>query len=475
MNQVDNFANDELEKVVLASLLNGANGEVPALDLFFFEVNRTIYKGFAELEARNVPPDIVTLTQILRETGQLDLAGGAHAVTTLGTDYKKPPEITEHAVGELRALRAQRQTKDLGEQMLEGSIGPEAVRNRLEGIINSIDPFTGLCVRSAKDILGIKLDPNDCLLGDRLLSKSGKLVIAGQAGIGKSRLLLQLAAASDSGKPWCGIETHARGLRWLILQTENSNRRLQLDLRALEHQYGSEFLEHVFIRTIEGEELLSLSNSASIESVIRKIQPDIIAWDPLRDFGIGNLDSDEGMTATVLAIGKLCRRGNPNRAIVILHHAITGKVGAAKFIGWERSGFARNSKVLLSWARAQINVAPGNPDNNDTLVMLCGKNNDGKEFSPFAVNLDPDAMIYEMDDSFDLDEWREQIGADKRPDRSIKIPALLESGPLKKADLAKVAKAELKCSQSGAYKLIDKADERGLIKLNRKTDMYETA
>lgn len=475
MNHPDNFANSEFEKIALASLLNGSNGEVPSLDLFFFPAHRTIYKGFVELEGRNVPPSIVTLTQYLDETGQLDSVGGAYAVTILETQCRSAPEITEHAISELRVLRAKRRTAELAEKMREGSIEPEAAHDKLEGIINSIDPLTGLCVRSAAEIIDLTLDPNDCLLGDRLLTKSGKLVIAGQAGIGKSRFVLQLAAASISGKACCGIETHAQGLRWLIFQTENSNRRLQRDLHALTRQFGSDFLERLFIRTIEGEELLSLSNSPAVESVIRKFQPDIIAWDPLRDFGIGNLDSDEGMTETVLTLGRICRRGNPNRAIVVLHHAITGKAGAAKSTGWGRSGFARNSKVLLSWARAQINMAPGKADNNDTVVMVCGKNNDGKEFPAFAVDLNPETMTYEPNESFDLDEWREEIGAGKRVDRSEEIPALLEAGPLKKADLAKAVMVTLKCGQSTAYYLIDKAKERGLIRLNRKSEMYEIA
>lgn len=470
----DNFANEELEKIALASLLNGSN-EVPPPNLFFFPAHLAIYRGFVELESRNTPADITTLTQIMRETGQLELAGGASEITRLEVDYRKAPEITEYAIAELRELRAKRQAKKLAEQMLEGSIEPDAARDQLEGIINSIDPLTGLCVRSAREIMDLKLDPDDCLLGDRLLTKSGKLVIAGQAGIGKSRLLLQLAAACITGRDWCGIETHARGLRWLILQTENSNRRLQFDLRALEKQFGSEFLQHLFIRTIEGEELLSLSNPAAIESIIRKVQPNIIGWDPLRDIMIGNPNDDRDMMETVAALGKICRRGNPNRAIVPLHHALTGKAGAAKSTGWERSGFARNSKVLLGWARAQINVAPGNPDNNDTLVMTCGKNNDGREFPAFAVNLDPDTMIYAPDESFDLDEWREEIGAEKRKDRSPEILPLLESEPLSKADLAKAAIAKLKCPSSTAYYLIEKAEKGRIIRLNKKSELYELA
>src|SRR5262249_10935728 len=132
----------------------------------------------------------------------------------------------------------------------------------------------GLVVRSAREIVDLKLDENDCLVGDRLLSKSSKLAIVGPGGIGKSRFLLQAAAACISGRDLCSIETHARGLRWLILQTENSNRRLQFDLRALRNEFGEGFLDNLFIRTLEGEELLSLHNSgAAIQSIIEEIQP----------------------------------------------------------------------------------------------------------------------------------------------------------------------------------------------------------
>jgi hypothetical protein len=82
-------------------------------------------------------------------------------------------------------------------------------------------------------------------------------------------------------------------------------------------------------------------------------------------------------------------------------------------------------------------------------------------------------MIYEPDASFDLDAWREEIGADNRVDRSPMIPALLKAGPLNKADLAKAVMAELKVVQSTAYYLIEKAEKRKIIKRNKKSGLYE--
>jgi AAA domain-containing protein/DnaB helicase-like protein len=475
---LENLANEELEKIALASLFDRANNKAPPpLDLFFFSTSRTIYAGFEELEARNIPPDLITLTNLLRETGQLEAVGGAYAITRLWTDYIKP-ELTQYALGDLRELRANRWMQELQKQMGNGDIGPEAARDRLDAIINSIDPLTGLCVRPAREILDIKLDANDCLWGDRLLAKSGQLVIAGQPGIGKSHFLLQLAAACISGKPCCGIETHARGLPWLILQTENSNRRLQFDLHALTREFGSEFLAQLFIRTLEGEELLSLSNPAAIDAIIRKVRPGIIAWDPLRDVQIGDPNSDRDMQETVRAMGRICRRGDQARAIVVLHHALTGRAGVAKFMGWDRASYARNSKLLLSWTRAQINLAPGSSEDNDTLVVGCAKNNDGKEFAPFAVRLNPESMIYEPDDSFDLQGWKEELGgqAGKISVKPQILRELLERGrDYERQTIVALIKEETGVQNSRAYQVVRQGKARGILRFNKLLKTYALA
>jgi hypothetical protein len=110
----------------------------------------------------------------------------------------------------------------------------------------------------------------------------------------------------------------------------------------------------------------------------------------------------------VRGLAKIVRTGNPHRALITLHHALTGRAGAVKAFGLERSGFARNSKALLGWARAQINVSPGLEDSNEILILTCGRNSNGKEFPPVAVRRN-EAGIYEADPDFDLAAWREHV------------------------------------------------------------------
>jgi RecA-family ATPase len=83
-----------------------------------------------------------------------------------------------------------------------------------------------ITVRSPDEILAMKFNPEDRYLLDGILSKGQPMTLIGPGGVGKSRLLLQLAAAMVSGRDFIGIPLPQRRLRWLFLQTENSNPRV---------------------------------------------------------------------------------------------------------------------------------------------------------------------------------------------------------------------------------------------------------
>ena len=187
----------------------------------------------------------------------------------------------------------------------------------------SLDPFTGspenivkllardlprpkmLTVRSPAELVDMTFGDDDIILGDRLLAEGQSLVIAAAGGTGKSRLLLQFAASVVAGLDFIGLPTAGEEKRWLILQTENSNRRLQADLlnlmRWLDVDEWAAFSERVGIHTVEGPDdgfvsLDSPHNLALIEATIQECQPDVIAIDPLNEFAIGDLNKDRKST-----------------------------------------------------------------------------------------------------------------------------------------------------------------------------------
>jgi hypothetical protein len=477
------LADIDIENALLGSLVVGGRVLIDELgasaidsNCFYHSSSCKIFGAIAELYDEGAPINRVTVTQRLEEQGNLESVRGI--IGLLGLDGNGSADVARFYLDELHELRVKREERRIYQRALTGDLTREDVRAKIDQISDGASSKSQFTVRSGAEILELKLDEHDCLFGDRLLSKGGKLVIAGGAGIGKSRLLLQFAAASITGRDFLGIETHAKNPRWLILQTENSNRRLQYDLNALKREFGESFLESLFIHTVESDldGFVALDDESAvrrIEAVIRKVQPDIIGVDPLRDFGIGDLNTDADMTATVTALGRICRSGNPLRAIVAVHHALTGRAGALKATGYERSGFARNSKALLGWTRAQINVAPGSPDNNDTLVIACGKNNDGKEFPSFAVQLNPDTMIYQPVDDFNIDSWREHVVTGKAT-RKFNADMLrdLKFRELEIKPLAKLIRDQTGCGRSRAYELVREAKAKKILRFNKVTEMY---
>jgi hypothetical protein len=490
----------DCERGVLSSILvsNGAvvsecenRGLSPAC--FYVPAHRTIYTVLVDLCDAEQPIDLIGVTQALRDRGLLDQIGGPGFVTELQTFVPTAANVGYY-IEVVREKYILRETSAAAAQAIrqsnEALAEPLSVLSELESRIVSIHSLCGrngiadgLTVLTPDEILALPIDEHSCLLGDRLLAKGQSLVVAGQAGIGKTRLSLQLIVACNTGRDFCGIETHARGLRWLVLQTENGLPRLQRDLSALRKWAGNFDQDKLHIQVIQkdSDAFLCLGDPAAvaqIEATIRRVQPDVIIADPLRDFGIGDLNSDADMIATLRELSRIVRRGNPDRAIVLLHHALTGKAGAAKAFGLERGGFARNSKALIGWARAQINVIPGAEDDNSQLVLTCGKNSNGKEFPPIAVRLDPDTMVYEPDESFDIDEWRQTVGAttsNARKGPQILRDLLEPDRKYDKKQIVAIIMDEKGIGKTRAYELVEQAKGRGILSFNRIIKTYALA
>jgi hypothetical protein len=334
----------------------------------------------------------------------------------------------------------------------------------------------------------MEFDDSDMILGDRIVAETQSAALCGVGGVGKSRLIQQIAVCQILNRPFCDtLATHGRPRKWMFFQTENSMRRQQWDLRHLkkwvEHLYPGdpgkwELVEqHMIQHTLEKDEdeLLQVEVAAPlIAAGIADHKPDAAVFDPLKDFTFGDLNQDRDMLAVVQELKRLAKAGDPKRVPFFLHHAITGKMGALRAVGHDRASFGRNSKVLLATMRAQINVAPIDGENNDRLIIGCGKNNNGREFKPFAVELNTlpgtaGYMIYELIPGFDLEEWKEEMtnGKEKEPLCSIEeIAAKCPADGATRATLAKFAQNR-GVPRASAFRLVEKTLTKGLLHLSK--------
>ena len=209
-----------------------------------------------------------------------------------------------------------------------------------------------------------------------------------------------------------------------------------------------------------------------IEDILREFKPDVVAFDPLGEFIAGNLNEDATMREGCRLLSQIAKVGNPDRAIVVVHHAGTGRAGIAKAVGWDRSGFGRNSKTLHSWTRGQINVVPGSQDSNATVVFSCGKANNGAEFKPFAMTLSSSG-IYEVNSGFDVDAWQSDLAGGRRKNSQlVDAVAACLTAPASKKNLVKALIDEKGCGRSAAYKAVEEAEARHLIQFDPKEKLY---
>jgi hypothetical protein len=475
------------ERTVLAYLMS----EHDACDKFLcrippdslLPVHRNIVNAIHDVFDERENVNLVTVANRLEEKDELVECGGRSGITDIATSTTSE-ELAESALDYVLDFYRGCKASRIGQQLAAGEIASVEAEVQLAEL-NRIHQRNGseLSFRSPAQILAMPRNRKANFLGDHLLGLALSLVIAGIGGIGKSRLFLQLLVAFILERAWCGIETHhTKGKPWMLVQTQNSVARLQDDLERLQKYAGDDWElveKNLIVHTLETDRDLMLhlsdaKNARDLESAIRRRNPIGVAYDPLNEIAIGDLSKDVDMMATCQEIGRISRAGNPERAILIATHALTGLAGMKKAFGFEAPGFGRNSKVLQSWARAFINVIPATEDCS-SLILTCGKNNNGKMFEPLAVQLNTETMIYEADSGFDVEELRQRI---EQPNKHARIPPRIVTEifwpqkELNKAQLAKLVVDEVGCGKSRSYSLIDEALRDKYVKFSKVTRTY---
>jgi hypothetical protein len=343
-----------------------------------------------------------------------------------------------------------------------------------------------LTVRTIPEILEMKFDDADLILENGYATKGDLTTCCGMGGVGKSRLATQFAFCCRAGGDFLGWKTRGRDLRFLFLQTENSCRRLNSDIAKMLSGFTPEEQESikagVFFHTLEEDDdgflALDPENKQRIEDKISQTSADVVVWDPLRDFSLDDLNSDKFMGETLRDILRLTKRGNPKRFPLAIHHAATGRAGVQKTTGWDRSSFARNSKVRQMTARAVINVAPARSDDNSTIIIGSGKCNNAPEFSPFAARLNFDTMLYARDEDFDLDGWKEELSSAKtrcKPAKEILGAVLTPGREYERKKIIELVIEEELVSPATAYWIVKEGKTRRILRHNKLTKTYALA
>ena len=213
----------------------------------------------------------------------------------------------------------------------------------------------------------------------------------GQGGIGKSRLFgLWLPVCQILGRQWCGLNTAGEPQKWLVLGDENSIARIKSDLQHLYEGLSQEervkvnkFLRLQAVLGLEDADmnLGDATTQARLAQTIQEQAPGAVVADPLVNFAPGDISKPGEMKEALRLLVGTIRRAAPSAALLLLHHARTGRQNIAQGVGYDAANFASGGKTLFAAARCQMNLMPASEEDDTRLLLSCAKANNCQKFA----------------------------------------------------------------------------------------------
>jgi len=223
--------------------------------------------------------------------------------------------------------------------------------------------------------------PNTHFLVDGLIPSSSVNIMVGDSGIGKSPLVVQMALAVASGKPFLGQAVRQGNV--LLMDYENS---LRNSHRILEQQR-----KHLGLAAYPAARFIYWPvyddpPKSGLEPIIRKMAPDLVIIDSLRSF-CPTMETDNA--SAVKQLRKLRQiaalRGT---AVLLVHHVRKSQnrtlaaLEDAPAIEWlTRSAGAR---ALINQTDVRLAIAPPSRPSEADLILRAHYRTHG-ELGPFFI------------------------------------------------------------------------------------------
>jgi len=289
-------------------------------------------------------------------------------------------------------------------------------------------------VRSAKKVLEANPTPPTELWGGICLNNDINQII-GQSGIGKSRIVLDLAVRQcladtqpeerrdELGNvvvpEFAGLPLYRGEVKWLLIGTENDIYRYHQDLRSMTKCCTPEQIDvlgrRLFMMTLEGEGDTYVAidgddgaeggNFTKLQAIIAQTMPDVVVFDPWGDVIGGSELDDRVVRDTIAALRRLKQGIKDQMAIIIVNHSRMGLAESAKATGLDAANFGKNSKALYTISRCVWNLTFLENDLNSKLVALVNaKRSNGEKYTSRAVRLNTEYMTYDTVYNIDVDQ-----------------------------------------------------------------------
>lgn len=433
----------------------------PSAGGLFDPRHQLIFRAVGAMLDAGATVDASTLYTELERTEQTTQAGGFEYLASL-LDETPSAATAPHFLRIVREKWLLRQTIAAGTRAVAAaydSAGPSQVLGEaaveFEELANlsagAATETRQIEIATIAELRGYKPDPKLFLIGADTINRAEITVIAGWPGLGKSRLgtTLALAGARGSGD-WMGY-TVRRQFRTLVLQSENSLRRLKEEVAGVPKA---------------AEEWVRFSKPTALRFGDPAFRAELRRIFQLWPFDVVILDHwaeiarEEGQADHLEAMENVLScfpRGEASPAVVFIAHLRKQRGGDSwrPKTGRELLNELSGSFVIGAKARAVFVLQPGSMDiDDDRLVFECAKSNNDKPLPPSAWHRRNGEFLACPD--FDFDEWHNPPENGRRGITEADMDAVFQGG--RRALAKKHATAELKAagfSQATAYRALD--------------------
>jgi hypothetical protein len=311
------------------------------------------------------------------------------------------------------------------------------------------------------------------VMGGGYLRKRQLTTLIGPPGVGKSRLSLWMGVSHICSRRFFGLDMQNGPAKWLYFGNENDPLRQKTDLewfyRNLTAPEQALVDQNLFLHVIDqpADGIITLADPEAFQrlnATLKKIQPDVVVFDPWGNMIEGNENDNEEVRRTLKALLRAVSANCPDAAILVIHHARTGKSTAIE-AGNNYSGgsLGRGSKALVSAARCELALWPGHSEDSSRLVLTCEKVNNVEKFEAKGIIFDNGA--YREDPDFSVESWRDDIEG-VRGGKTLTIREVVEavrSGKMRSKDISDALMEEYGVARSTVMLRLKDACEKGYL------------
>jgi hypothetical protein len=464
----------EIERAALGCVMlaTASQAEVDALllqlrpQLFYDLRHKLIFTELTRMRMEGHALDQVTLHAWLK--GRESQCGGIAYLAALPDAVPSLQMFVEY-LKQLKALARRRwalaESARLADRARNGDIDLADLRAEFSDALEKVEKDSAgetrlIQLLTVAEFKAYVPEPRMFLIGTDMVSLGEITLLAGLPGIGKSRLARCLAFALGRGTGhWMGYEVRRRA-RTLILQSEDSIRRIQSEVKDLPDDIG-EWLR------ISAPTSLNFGSS-QFRAELRRIWEDwpfdvliIDPWsDVIRDEKFADMqEAFENVLASLPG-------GDRRPAVVIVAHLKKQVLTERPMIGRQLLGQISGSFRIGQKARTVFVVQQVSMETDDDRVVFdCAKANNEMP-QPMSCWYRRNGEFQPCQD-FDFDAWLnppEEGARGHKPDRE-EWAKIFSGGPagMTKKTLADRLMQDRHCATASAYRWIDGAVKAGLL------------